>query len=158
QTRIDHHGKLTGEHREVLRFDFLSELAGLPLRRRFNLVLGRSDSRDHDLLAPERSHGRIHCLGSALATDGLSPAGSSSVSKGRHTCLPLKDSSVTETTISCAGSSWLHRPETGRGVVPGVRLRPAPATTPTPRLIMSCSSSFRDEAAMAVSSVINRFM
>ena len=34
---------------------------------------------------------------------------------------------------------------------------PAPSTTPTPRLIMSCSSSFSDDAPIAVSSAIWRF-
>ena len=41
----------------------------------------------------------------------------------------------------------------GRSGPPG-RPRPAPATTPTPRLIRSCSSSRFDDALRAVSSVI----
>jgi len=47
----------------------------------------------------------------------------------------------------------VYLPATGRGGAPG-RPRPAPATTPAPRLIISCSSSRFDDFSIAVSSVI----
>ena len=50
-----------------------------------------------------------------------------------------------------------YRPIAGRGGAPPLP-SPAPATTPTPRLIISCSSSLFEEAFRAVSRLIDFFM
>src|SRR5581483_5554157 len=142
--------ELPCEDGEVLRLDALADRARLRLGLVFllRLGLGRRDPRDLDLLAAQRGDGGVHRIGDAFPADGLAGAGPSGVSECRHKTVLSRQSSVVSP----------QRATGGRAVGAPGRPSPAPATTPTPRLIMSCSSSRFEEADIAVSSVIVRFM
>ncbi len=153
QAGVDHHRELPREHREVLRRDLLPELPGLRLGRGGRrLLLGRGNPRDENLLTPERGDGRVHRVGTALTADRLSRPRPSRVCESRHV-LPQNQNSQ----FQIPNSKFQDFTTAGRGT-PGRGPIPAPGTTPAPRLIMSWSSSFNDDAASAVSSVISRFM
>ena len=72
QAGVDHHRELAGEDRQVLRRrPSCRVLPVLAFVGRLRLLLGRSDPRDQDLLAPQRGDRRVHRVGDALAGDGL---------------------------------------------------------------------------------------
>ena len=113
QARVDHHRKLTGEHGEVLGLDLLPSLPVLPFAAasafslagviRVTMICSRRSAAD----------GRVHRLGSALATDGLSRTGSSSVAKvGILICLSKTHQSPKQRLR--ASSSWRQRPRPAR--------------------------------------------
>ncbi len=81
QARVDHHGELAGEHRQVLGPD------GLAFPALFRLVgfgLDRRDLGDEDPVASECRHGGIHRVGDPLTADDLSPSRSTRICKIRH--------------------------------------------------------------------------
>src|SRR6185503_14725953 len=112
-----------------------------------------------------RDH-RIHRVGGTFARHGLTRPRTSGVGKSGHICVcepfgyrleasdsrALPEAGRLEPETPCT-----YRPTTGRAGIPALP-RPAPATTPTPRLIISCNSSLFDEEPSAVSRLIIFFM
>ena len=140
QAGVDHHRELAREDGEVLGGDGLGREL---LRRRLGgLLLDRVDLRDEDLLAPQRRDRGVHRVRQR------SPV---TVCPARVRPLYANVAIVVLTHLPAGRSCRLPtaRPPAARGAP--ARPRPAPATTPTPRLIMSCSSSRFEDGAQRVS-------
>ena len=153
QAGVDHDRELAREDRQVLRADAFARWLG-GLGRRF---LQRADLRDEDLLAAQGGNRPVHRFGDALASDRAAPAVSVRYMQmwPLPATPPLPQKGL-KTRLYC---QLLPPTTTARRVF---RLfpceSPAPATTPTPRLIRSCSSSRFDDAISAVSSVISSLL
>ena len=132
QASVDHHGKLPREHRQVLGWRGFG-----PRLPRRGVGLGRRgcDLGDENLFAAQRVDDGVDGVADAFTVDDFSA-----------TCAPGK----------CKSSASLFYLWIGRAPAAPALASPAPATTPTPRLIMSCSSSRFDDAVIAVSIVISR--
>ena len=130
QAGVDHHRELPREDREVLgrrrpwRLAFFGAAAALTCARRdrvTRICSRRSADTTASMVSPTRS-----------PLIGFAAARASGECKCRHDCPRY----LMRRTTACGGRAG--------------PAQPAPGTTPTPRLIISCSSSRCDDAPIAV--------